>query len=79
MIVYKINRLDPGAVPGASTKTFKTRVFLWGRNRIDRCCKNMRRFSIIKVTAKSKSTFASILSTKVEVTSPRAQALAAIA
>ena len=39
----------------------------------------MRRDCIIKVTAKSKSTFASILSTKVEVTSPRAQALAAIA
>ena len=39
----------------------------------------MRRNCIIKVTAKRKSTFASILGVKKEVTSSSAQALAAIA
>ena len=52
---------------------------MWGRNRIDRCNKHMRRNCIIKVTAKRKSTFASILGVKKEVTSSSAQALAAIA
>ena len=52
---------------------------MWGRNRIDRRNKSMRRNCIIKVTAKRKSTFASILGVKKEVTSSSAQALAAIA
>ena len=59
--------------------TYRQHVFMWGRNRIDRRNKNMRRNCIIKVTAKRKSTFASILGVKKEVTSSSAQALAAIA
>jgi len=39
----------------------------------------MRRLSTLKVTAKRKSTFASILSVKKETVSSSAQALAAIA